>query len=53
MIEVKPCPFCGKKPVYDEKTQLVRCGTLDCAIHSWFIHIDEWNKRKHFFLLNE
>jgi hypothetical protein len=39
------CPFCGFKPFYDNKTQLVHCETLDCAISDFYIHIDEWNKR--------
>lgn len=43
---VKKCPFCGSVPIYDVKKELVKCPTLDCAIHSWYIHIDEWNKRK-------
>lgn len=44
--KVKRCPFCGAIPEYDQKSELVHCPTLDCAIHSWFIHIEEWNKRK-------
>lgn len=45
MKEVKECPFCGKIPEYNEKTQLVHCVTLDCAISDFYIHIEEWNKR--------
>ena len=26
------CPFCGKIPYYDAKTQLVHCETVDCAV---------------------
>lgn len=45
-LKIKKCPFCGNIPEYNKQSQLVRCSNLDCAIHSWFIHIDEWNKRK-------
>ena len=44
-ILIKKCPFCGKLPFYDSKTKNVRCETLDCAIHSWWINVEEWNKR--------
>lgn len=39
------CPFCGKIPHYNPKTELVHCMTLDCALGDFFIHIDEWNTR--------
>lgn len=42
---IYPCPFCGEMPYYDSKTKNVRCMNLNCAIHSWWINIDEWNKR--------
>ena len=45
MKEFKPCPFCGNQPEYNEKSDMVRCTTLDCAIHSWWIFPDEWEKR--------
>lgn len=45
VICIKECPFCGKIPEYNEKTQLVHCATSDCAIGDFYIHIDEWNKR--------
>lgn len=44
-IYIELCPFCGKIPAYDEKTQLVHCKTLDCALGDFYIHIDEWNYR--------
>ena len=43
--EVKVCPFCGKIPKYDEKSELVHCLTPECAIGDFYIHIEEWNKR--------
>ena len=44
-VFVEVCPFCGKIPHYDAKTQLVHCETADCAVGDFYIHIDEWNKR--------
>ena len=44
-LYIEICPFCGKKPSYDDKTQLVHCETLDCAVGGFYIHIDEWNYR--------
>lgn len=45
ILYIEVCPFCGKIPAYDEKTQLVHCKTLDCALGDYYIHIDEWNYR--------
>jgi len=42
---VKVCPFCGQMPIVDLNTETVHCNTLDCAIHRFYIHMDEWNKR--------
>ena len=44
-MEVKICPFCGKQPEYDEKSELVHCGTIECALGDFYIHIEEWNYR--------
>ena len=41
------CPFCGEFPNYDHNKELVHCQTVDCPMHKYFIHIDEWNERSH------
>lgn len=38
-MEVKICPFCGKQPEYDKKSELVHCRTIECAIGDFYIHI--------------
>jgi hypothetical protein len=45
MVYLELCPFCGKKPSYDENTRLVHCVTLNCAISDFYIDLGEWNYR--------
>ena len=37
MIELKPCPFCGKKPIIETWSSggnmyMVKCGNMDCPV---------------------
>lgn len=51
MTELKPCPFCGREPVYvaDGKVICI-CGAMMQSFNDWkpFTEqevIDRWNKR--------
>ena len=44
-VYLKNCPFCGNMPVYDKKTKLVHCETLNCALSDFYIDLGEWNYR--------
>lgn len=56
--ELKPCPFCGGKPIIehwtsDGKMYMVKCNNPDCPVpaesyskgHNMIEVIAEWNRR--------
>lgn len=53
MPELKPCPFCGAKPMYYKSYSKVTigCRSADCAVNPTFSvkksdkPIDKWNTR--------
>ena len=46
MTDVKPCPFCGKKPITEwEYKEHTKCYNEDCCLYDITMTIDEWNNR--------
>ena len=51
MTELKPCPFCGREPVYVPNGKVICvCGAMMQSFNEWKPFpeqevIDRWNKR--------
>jgi hypothetical protein len=47
MDTLKPCPFCGSKPVHPEAMidGMICCGNADCIAWTFPATIEQWNTR--------
>ena len=45
MIELKPCPFCGKEGRINKSLPVVTCDNDECAVFSLWFDVRKWNTR--------